>query len=559
MERYAIGLDFGTLSGRCLLLNAVTGEEVATSVVPYKHGVMDQELPDGTKLKMDYALQDPKDYIDVLSISIHDVLRQARINPEQIIGVGVDVTGCTPIPLDHNGIPLCFTEKYANRPHAYIKLWKHHAAQAQADRINLVAKKRCEPFLNRYGGRISCEWLFPKLLQIYEEDREVYNQIGCFLEVTDWITYLLTGVMVRNTSGLGWKGIWDEKVGFPSEEFFEELSPGFGSVVKEKIKGKIQQIGTKAGEITPEAAKLTGLKVGTAVAVGNFDAAGAATGSRVITPGVMLALIGTSTCHMLLGYKVVDNIPGICGVVKNGMIPNTISYEAGQNSVGDLFDWFVKGFVPASYFENAKNKGVSIHNYLSMLSFVKKPGENGLLALDWLTGNRSILVNGKLSCMILGSNVLTRPEDVYRALLESTAFGTRVIIENFREHGISVESFIAAGGIPNKNPIMMQIYADILRMDIKISGSMQNCALSSAIWGVLAAGEEKSGYKTLDEAVIHLSNLNDKIYHPNKENYNAYNFLYSEYLKLHNYFGRGENDVMIHLKKFADEQKTDNQ
>jgi L-ribulokinase len=554
MKRYSIGLDFGTLSGRCVLVDVENGAEVANSVSEYKHAVMDHSLPDGTTLGVDWALQHPQDYLDVLKVTIRDVMKKSKITPEQIIGVGVVFTGCTILPINRDGMPLCFSDEYKNNPHAYVKLWRHHAAQPQADEINRIASSRNESFLNRYGGKISSEWLFPKVLQIFQEDRSLYEKTDCFLEATDWIVLMLTGNKIRNTCALGFKAIWSQREGFPSKDFFTAIAPEFRNVVEEKLQGTIQSIGTKAGEITPFASELTGLNIGTSVAVGHFDAAGALVGAGITTPGVMLAVMGTSTCHMLLGEDE-QFVPGICGRVENGMIPGYIGYEAGQSSVGDLFQWFVDTCVPESYKNDAQNKGISVHSYLSKLAESQLPGEAGIIALDWLNGNRSVLVNGKLSGMLVGLTVQTRPEDIYRALIEATAFGTRKIIETFQENNVRVNYLVASGGISQKNPFIMQLYSDVTNKDIRISGSSQNCALSAAIWGALAAGKEHFGYDDLSEAVIIMSNQDEVIYHPNREYVDIYNQLYKEYESLHDYFGTGKNEVMKRLKDLTEKQR----
>ncbi len=547
MSKYSIGVDFGTLSGRSLLVNIDSGEEVGSCVHEYKHGVMDQFLPDGTPLGVDWALQDPQDYLDVLAITIPGVIKQAGINNEDIVGIGIDFTGCTVLPLNHKRIPLSFIEEYKTNPHAYVKLWKHHAAQSQADKITEIAQERNETFLKRYGGKISSEWLFPKLLQILEEDPKLYSDIDCFIEASDWIVYILTGELIRNTCAMGYKAMWSKKEGLPSEDFFKAVNGQFGNVAISKIKGRIQSIGTKAGNITAEAANLTGLKPGTAVAVGHFDAAGSLVGAGISEPGAMLAVIGTSTCHIILN-DVEKYIPGICGYVEDGMIPGYFGYEAGQSGVGDIFQWFVENNIPNSYFQEAENRSLKIQDYLSELACVKMPGESGLIALDWLNGNRSVLVNGRLSGVIAGLTLMTKPEDIYRSFLESTGFGTRKIIDTFEDYGVSINYLVASGGIPQKNSFMMQMYADILNKEVKISGSPNNCALSAAIWGAIAAGTKNGGYDKLSDAVNKMSNVQAKSYYPCVEFHSLYNQMYKYYLQLHDYFGDLRNPIMDGLK-----------
>lgn len=554
MKTYTIGIDYGTLSGRCVLLDLETGKEVAVSVCEYAHKVMDTTLPDGTPLGLDWALQDPHDYLDVLRTTVRGVMEQAHVRPEEIVGVGVDFTACTVLPILQDGTPLCFLEEYRSNPHAYVKLWKHHAAQPQADALNEIARRRNESFLKRYGGKISSEWLFPKLWQILQEAPDIYNKMDCFLEASDWVVMQLTGNMLRNTCSAGYKALWSKREGYPSNAFFKALDPRLETVVQDKLKGEICSIGTKAGEITPQAARLTGLCEGTAVAVAHLDAGGAAPGAGICKTGIMLALMGTSTCHMMLGDKE-QYVPGICGSVEDGMIPGYIGYEAGQSCVGDHFQWFVENCVPASDAEQAQKNNENIHQYLSRKAAALLPGETGLVALDWWNGNRSVLVDGKLSGLLLGCTLQTKPEHIYRALVEATAFGTRKIIENYEESGVPVHELVIAGGIAQKNAFIMQAYADITGKDVKIAGSAQNPALSSAIWGSLAAGSERGGFDSLDLATQVLANQQDKVYHPNAEAKSAYDALYREYEILHDYFGRGANDVMKRLKTLAEQQK----
>lgn len=550
--KYTLGIDFGTLSGRCVVVNVETGEEVAVSVFEYPHGVMDKSLPDGHPLGVDWQLQHPQDYIDVIKNAVPDAIRQAGIHADDVIGIGTDFTACTMLPVDEEGMPLCFKEEFRSEPNAYVKLWKHHAAQKYADKLNETAEKRKERFLGRYGGKISSEWMVPKVWQTLDEAPKVYEHTFSFLEAADWIVLYLTGVMKRNCSSAGYKAIWSKKEGYPGKDFFKALDPRLENLVEDKFKGEIVSVGQKAGGLRKEVALETGLKEGTAVAVGHLDAAGATIGAKIVEAGKMLIMMGTSSCHMLIGEKE-TNVPGMCGMVKDGLIPGAIGYEAGQSCVGDHFQWAVENCTPAAYKEEAEKKGMNLHQYLSELASMQEVGENGLIALDWWNGNRSVLVDGKLSGMLVGMTLQTKPEDIYRALIESTAYGTRLIIETFIEHGVPVNEIIIAGGIAEKNPFAMQVYADVTGKTIKIAGSRQNAALSSAIWAAIAAGKEKGGYDSAEEAAACMGNLKDKTYEPNMENHKAYNELYREYMVLHDYFGRGENNVMKRLKNMQEE------
>lgn len=547
MSKYTIGVDYGSLSGRAVLVDVATGEELASSVYEYPHAVMETQLPDGTKLGHDWALQHPQDYLDVLSHTIPAVLKEAGVSNEDVIGVGTDFTACTILPVKADGTPLCFLPEYKNRPHAYVKMWKHHAAQDKANMLNEIAEKRGETWLKNYGGKISSEWAIPKIWQILDEDEEIYNAMDRFIEAADWIIWQLCGKETRNSCTAGYKAMFNKRLGYPSDDFFKALDPRLEHVIDEKFSRDITPLGGCAGYVTEKAAALTGLKVGTAVAIGNVDAHVCVPAVGIDGPGKMLAIMGTSTCHMMMGTTETQ-VPGICGVVEDGILPGFFGYEAGQSCVGDHFAWFIDNCLPASYYEDAEKQGMNIHKYLRAKAEVKKPGESGLLALDWWNGNRSVLVDVDLTGMMLGMTLQTKPEDIYRALIEATAYGTRMIVENYRENGIPVEEFYASGGISQKDPMTMQIYADILNMPIKIAGSLQGPALGSAIFASVAAGKEKGGYDNIFEAARALGKVKDTVYTPIPENVELYNKIFAEYRTLHDYFGRGANDVMKRLK-----------
>jgi len=548
-KKYSIGVDFGTLSGRAVLVDLETGAEVASAVSEYAHGVMDEYLPDGaTRLPQDFALQHPRDYLDVFSSAIPAVLKEAGVNAADVVGVAVDFTACTVLPVDAAGEPLCFQKRHASNPHAYVKLWKHHAAQDEANRLNETAEVRGEAFLKRYGGKISSEWLVPKAWQILDEAPEIYGECAGIMEATDWVTMQLCGAETRSSCTAGYKAMWSKKDGYPSPDFYRALDPRLENLVRDKLSpGLIRPIGAKAGEITEKAAELTGLLPGTAVAVGNVDAHVSVPAVGISSPGKMLMIMGTSTCHVMLGSEV-KTVPGMCGVVEDGVIPGFAGYEAGQSCVGDHFEWFVENAVPEEYRLAAKAAGQNIHEYLSEKAARLKPGESGLLALDWWNGNRSVLVDVDLTGMLLGCTLQTRPEEIYRALVEATAYGTRMIIETFNESGAPVEELYAAGGIAEKNPLIMQIYADVTNKPIKISGSPQAPALGAAMFGAVAAGKARGGFDTIGEAAKVMAKLKDVAYKPDPAGAAVYDKLYAEYRILHDYFGRGGNDVMKRLK-----------
>lgn len=542
MKKYSLGIDFGTLSGRAVLIDLETGDEVASDVLEYKHGVMSEILCDGkTKLSPKTALQNPQDYIDVLKSTIPNVIKKSGIKPEDVVGLGVDFTACTLLPTDRSGKPLCFYEEYNSRPHAYVKLWKHHSAQNMADRFNELANKRKEKFLKYYGGKISAEWLFPKIMQILEEDEEIYNAADKFIEAGDWIVQLLTGQEKRSLCQTGYKAAWNDDTGYPSKDFLKELNPKLEKVVTEKLSSVLYKPTECVGKITKEAAKLTGLCEGTAVSPAIIDAHAALPAAGITTSGKLLMIMGTSTCHIILSDRE-SFVKGVSGVVRDGIVPGYYAYEAGQACVGDHFEWFVKNAVPYTYYLEAEKEGKNIYSLLEEKAKKLKPGESGLVALDWFNGSR-ILSDSDLCGVILGYSLQTKPEEIYRALIEATAFGTKMIIDTFEHGGIEVNELIAAGGLPQKNDMLMQIYADVTNRPIRIVKSKQSCAVGAAIFGAVAAGEENGGFKDIGIASERISGFLEKIYVPNSENVKLYQRVYNEYKKLHIYFSE-ENKVM---------------
>jgi L-ribulokinase len=483
----------------------------------------------------------------VFSETIPAVLRQANVRAEDVVGAGVDFTACTVLPALRDGTPLCFLPELASNPHAYVKLWKHHAAQAQATHINAVAKQRGEGWLARYGGKLSSEWVLAKALQILEEAPDIYEKMERFIEAADWVVMQLCGAERRSACTAGYKAGWSKREGYASSEFLKAVHPEFEHFVDEKLSRDIYPIGAKAGEITEKAAKLTGLLPGTAVAVGNVDAHVALPPVGIVSEAKMLMIMGTSTCHILLGGEE-KNVPGMCGVVEDGVVPGYFGYEAGQSCVGDHFAWFIENCLPARYERAAKEAGVSNHKYLREKAKALKPGESGLVALDWWNGNRSVLVDVDLTGMIVGMTLLTRPEEIYRALIEATAYGTRMIIDTFEQSGVPIRELYAAGGIAEKDEMMMQIYADVTNREIRISGSPQAPALGAAMFGAVAAGKAKGGFDTIQDAAAVMARVKDTVYRPIPDNVAVYNELFDEYRQLHDYFGRGGNDAMKRLK-----------
>ncbi|MEV7606622.1 ribulokinase [Paenarthrobacter sp. NPDC089322] len=548
-EQFVIGVDYGTLSGRAVVVRVSDGAELGSGVFEYPHAVVSDRLPaTGQRLPADWALQVPNDYRDVLRNAVPAAVVDAGIDPAHVVGIATDFTACTMVPTTADGTPLNEVERFADRPHAYVKLWRHHAAQPQADRINKLAEERGEAWLPRYGGLISSEWEFAKGLQLLEEDPEVYAAMDHWVEAADWIVWQLCGNYVRNACTAGYKGIYQDGK-YPSEDFLAALNPDFKGFVSEKLEHAIGRLGDAAGYLTEEAAEWTGLPAGIAVAVGNVDAHVSAPAANAVEPGQLVAIMGTSTCHVMNG-DVLREVPGMCGVVDGGIVDGLWGYEAGQSGVGDIFGWFTKNGVPPEYHQAAAEKGLGIHEYLTELAEQQAIGEHGLIALDWHSGNRSVLVDHELSGVVVGQTLATKPEDTYRALLEATAFGTRTIVDAFRDSGVPVKEFIVAGGLL-KNKFLMQVYADITGLQLSTIGSEQGPALGSAIHAAVAAGK----YADIREAAAAMSASPGAVYTPIPENVAAYEVLFLEYRTLHDYFGRGANEVMHRLKAIQREAR----
>lgn len=558
-RKYVIGVDFGTESGRAVLVEVANGAEVATAVHPYANGVIDEYLPDtNLRLEPEWALQDPNDYLEVFKQTIPAILQQSGVHPDDIIGVGIDFTACTMLPTTAEGTPLCFLPEWRSHPHAWVKLWKHHAAQDEANRLNQIANELGYTFLDRYGGKISSEWFFPKAWQILNEAPEVYAVADRLIEAADWVVWQLTGVESRNECTAGYKAMWSKREGFPPNAFFKALDSRLEFIVDEKMSRTLLPLGAKAGGLTAEVAAWTGLHPGTAVAVANVDAHVTLPATGIIEPGTMVMIMGTSTCDVMIGEPstILPMVPGMCGVVEGGIVPDLPGYEAGQSGVGDIFAWFVENGVPPDYHHTAQQRGIGLHTLLEEDAAQLKPGESGLLALDWWNGNRSTLVDADLSGLILGMTLATKAPAIYRALLEATAFGTREIIETLNNANVQVHRLVAAGGLPERNRLLMQIYADVTGYEIQRVRSNQAPAVGAAMHGAVAAGVEVGGYATIAQAAAKMGGLREERYQPIPEHTRIYDRLYQDYKALYDYFGRGTNDVMKRLRAVRHEQLT---
>ena len=543
MPQYSIGLDYGTSSVRGLLVDVSSGEELASSVFPYPHGKAGILLDERD---LDVARQHPQDYLDGAQSVIKGVLDQASSRPgfapDQVIGLGVDTTGSTPIPVDADGTPLALKPEFEGNLAALVYLWKDHTGHAEAAEITALAAKMRPQYLLKCGGIYSAEWYWSKVLRCLRAAPGVFEAAYTWVEHSDWLPAVLSGEthpdhLKRDICAAGHKAMFHpEWGGYPDEEFLTALDPRLVRL-RRTLPDHAFHVGEVAGTLSAEWAERTGLPVGIPISVGAFDAHLGGVGSG-IKPGVLVKNIGTSTCDMMvapLGSDLAD-IPGLCGIVPESILPGFYGLEAGQSAVGDIFNWFVNEVQPAGLGHDELTEGAS-----KLL-----PGESGLLALDWHNGNRTVLVNQRLTGGIIGLTLQTTPADMYRAWIEATAFGSRVIMERFEEYGQKVETIINCGGISVKNPLVMQIYADVMGRPIAISRSAQTAALGSAIAGAVAAG----AYPSFAKATDAMTALNPRIFQPNPSNQAVYNRLYALYHRIHDAFGvKGTQDDLSDVMK----------
>ncbi|MDO5700576.1 MAG: ribulokinase [Bowdeniella nasicola] len=545
---YSLGIDFGTESARAVLVRLGDGAEIATSVHPYAHGVMDQVLPyTGEHLPLDTALHDADDYLEALTATITSVVTRSGVPPESIVGLGIDSTACTLVFTDADLAPLSRVDRFKSRHLAYVRLWKHHAAQRYADRINQVARSREGLYLPSFGGSVNAEWLLPKALQTMIAAPDVYQAAERIIEAQDWIVSQLVGREVRAASVAGYKASYlQERGGYPPADFLDEVEPGFSSVLT-KVGEEFLAPGERAGTLTPAWAERLGLTATTAVAVGNTDAHVSVLGCGVVRPGTMVAVMGTSVCNLLVTED--RHEPhGIQGVVRDGIIPGMWGYEAGQAGVGDTFGWFAKHLAGADIADRALISGRSIFDVIESDAAELTPGECGLLVLDWLSGNRSILVDSKLSGAIVGLTLATRSHHIYRALIEAAGFGQRIILEAFEAAGIEVDRLVVCGGLPHKSPLLMQTMADILNRPIEVSSSTNTPAVGAALHGALAADALDSF-----EAGARIAPTHASTYVPSPDRHVVYNDVFALYRELHDDFGVTNTAPMYRLRDLRDQ------
>jgi len=526
MGQYAIGIDYGTESVRVLVVDIRDGRIAGQGADAYRHGVIDRTLPtSGATLPPDYALQHPQDWLDSLAIACKQAMLAAGVKVAEIVGIGVDFTSCTMLPCLADGTPLCRVDRWKNTPLAWPKLWKHHGAKAAVDRINQVARERNEPWLNRYGGTIGIEWFFPKILETLQDEPAVYDATQVWIEGGDWLVWqLVSGTyphsrsddIVRSTCQAGYKAMWNRASGYPSADFFAAVDPRMKDVVAQKIPGRLESPGGRAGLLSEASAALLGLRAGIPVSAAIIDAHAGVPGAGVASPSTMVLVMGTSSCHMM-NSRVEAMAPGIAGVVEDGILPGYFGYETGQSSVGDAFAWV------------AKTLGKS-HKELNEEAAKLPPGSGGVMAIDWLNGCRTPLMDGRLSGAFIGLTLTTQPAQMYRAMLEATAFGVKWICDTLEAGGVPVRRFVASGGLPAKSPLLMQIYADVLDNKIALAESDQSVALGAAILGCLAAGPDVTGYPAISTAVQAMARQReDLLYRPDLPAKRAYAKLYDVY------------------------------
>ena len=548
---YSLGLDFGTNSVRALIVDTANGQEISTAVVNYPSGeagiLLDPKDPN-------LARQNPADYVESMVKAVRQAINKAKkdrpgFSPEQIIGLGVDTTGSTPMPVDKNGLPLAFHDEFKNNLNAQAWLWKDHTSFAEAQEITELAAKEHPEYLAKCGGVYSSEWFFSKILHCLRVAPEVFAAAYSWVEAADFIPALITGTLApakikRSRCAAGHKAMFNEAWGgLPAKEFLARLDPKLGEL-RDRLYDKTYTSDQPAGYLTKSWAKVLGLKPGLPVAVGAFDAHLGAVGAGV-APGKFVKIIGTSTCDICVwpNDRPLADIPGLCGIVDGSVLPGYFGLEAGQSAVGDIFNWFVNYLQPGG-----PRKGS--HEELTKKAASLLPGESGLLALDWNNGNRTILVDQRLTGLLLGQTLHTRPEEIYLALIEATAFGALTIIKRFQEYGVEINEVINCGGIAEKNPLVMQIYADVFGLEMKIARSSQTCALGSAMAGAVVAGQAAGGHDTFEKAQAAMCGVKPRTFKPRPEYHQVYQELYRLYRELHDSFGtRSWQGNLYHVMK----------
>ena len=550
MGSYAFGFDFGTLSCRGIAIDLETGQVAATAEEKDAHGVINGKMYHADiPLQKDWNLQDPMDWLFCICQISKRMLKDGNIRPEEVKSIGTDFTSCTLLPVKKDGTPLCELAEFRDKPNAWPKLWKHHGAQKYAEEIEAYAKEHTTWLKDYFGGAVSSEWVFPKLLQVLRENPEIYDAADYFMEAVDYIVMALTGRVTRCSAALGVNCFFVKGQGYPDPEFLKAIDPGLTDVTETKLAGEILTVGDPAGHLTEDMAARMGLTTEAVVAAGHSDGAVAGCGAGVTESGSMILVMGTSTCHQMM-YKDYHAFEGLCSIAADGMVPGLYGYESGQPATGDIFQWFADTGVPERYYREAEEKKQSILQYLGELAAKIEPGTTGLVALDWFNGNRSILSNYNLSGLIVGLTLDTRTEEIYRTLVEANIFGSKRILDNYEENGVPISYIYAVGGIARKSPWIMQMCADAFGKEVIVPLVDNVPAHGAAVCGAVALGKEGKGegFATFKEATEVMIPKDRQVYRPDAEKTKAYAKVYEAYKKLYDMFGK-DDSFMKNLRK----------
>lgn len=546
MPKYIIGMEFSTLSAKAILVNADRGEIKAISMCGYHDAVIDTVIPGTTKkLPPDYALQNPENYLECMEVLLTDVWRKAEIQPEEVKAIGISITACTLVALDENMKPLCLQKRYRDNPHSWVKLWKHQGAKEECEKINDIAIARNEEFIRNYGGSSTNEWMFAKIFETLKKAPEIYAATHRFMEMGDYLVYLLTGKVIKSSCFAGYKAFWDRDNGYPSKAYFATLDPRLENVIEEKIgNDPILPMESCAGKLRREWARRTGLSEKTIVSVAGMDAHQSVPAAGVDDEGSMVMTIDAAICHLVVNREK-HECPGISGAIRDGILTGFYGYEAGKSAVGDIFDWFIENLVPYTLVQKAIDENISIYNLMDSMAQKIPAGGTGLLTLNWWSGNRSIAFNLDLSGAILGMSLGTKPEEIYRALMEGFAYGARETIDAMRQSGIRIDRYYVTGTLAQRSDVLLQILADVLGAEVWRTSTVHTSAMGAAIYASVAAG----CYESVAQAISKMITPPQQCFKPDMENYRIYNRIYSYYLRLYDYFRTDENLLMRSIKK----------